>query len=92
MNMTKQAHVFVSGKVQGVTFRASARFKALQRNIKGWIRNLPDSRVEAVFQGNEEDVKKMIDFCHKGPDLASVEDVEINWESPDDFDSFVIKR
>ncbi len=75
-----RAHVYVSGRVQGVFFRYETRKEAVKRNVKGWVRNLPDGRVEAVFEGEKEDVEKLIDFCHKGPPLAKVEKVEVFWE------------
>ena len=75
-----RAHVYVSGRVQVVFFRYETRREAVKRNVKGWVRNLPDGRVEAVFEGEKEDVEKLIDFCHKGPPLAKVEKVEVFWE------------
>jgi len=48
--------------------------------VKGWVRNLPDGRVEAVFEGEKEDVERLIEFCHRGPPLARVEKVEVFWE------------
>ncbi|MBS7655436.1 acylphosphatase [Candidatus Bathyarchaeota archaeon] len=78
--MKVRAHVFVSGLVQGVFFRWETRKNALKHNVKGWVRNLWDGRVEAVFEGEEEDVKKMIKFCEKGPPEAKVENIEVKWE------------
>lgn len=75
-----QAHVYISGFVQGVGFRAYIRSKARKMKIAGWIRNLSDDRVEAVFQGTEEDVKKLIKICNKGPFFAQVTDVVVDWE------------
>lgn len=70
-------HVFVSGKVQGVYFRDTTRKQASQHGVNGWVRNLPDGRVEAVFEGDEEAVEAMIDFCHEGSPAARVENVEV---------------
>lgn len=78
--MKKRAHVFLSGKVQGVFFRATTRQEAQRRKVVGWVKNLDDGRVEAVFEGDEEDVEAMIDFCHEGPNRARVDDVEVYWE------------
>lgn len=64
--MKKRAHVYVSGRVQGVFFRATTRDEARSRGITGWVKNLPDGRVEAVFEGEEKKVQEMIDFCHEG--------------------------
>lgn len=69
-------HVFVSGRVQGVFFRDSTRAKALELGVAGWVRNLPDGRVEAVFEGSREAVEAMARWCRSGPPLARVDDVE----------------
>lgn len=90
--MKKRAHVYVSGRVQGVFFRASTREEARKREVTGWVKNLPDGRVEAVFEGDEEKVKKMINFCHKGSRAARVENVEVNWEEyQNEFSEFKIR-
>ncbi|MFB6203914.1 MAG: acylphosphatase [Candidatus Nanohaloarchaea archaeon] len=88
----ERAHVWISGKVQGVTFRASTRRKARELEVYGWVRNLEDGRVEAVFEGEEEDVEKMIEFCHEGPRLADVEDVEVQREEPEGLPGFRVRR
>jgi acylphosphatase len=75
-----RARVLVSGKVQGVFFRAETADKARKLNVTGWVRNLPDGRVEAVFEGEEEDVHQMIEFCRNGPPLARVSSVRVIWE------------
>ncbi len=79
--MKVRAHVFVSGRVQGVFFRYETKHKARMRDVKGWVRNLPDGRVEAVFEGEEEAVKELIDFCKRGPPGARVTRVDVAWES-----------
>ncbi|MEM2336045.1 MAG: acylphosphatase [Candidatus Bathyarchaeia archaeon] len=79
--MKVRAHVFVSGRVQGVFFRYETRREARLRGVKGWVRNLPDGRVEAVFEGEEEAVKEMIDFCRHGPPGAKVTKVDVRWEN-----------
>lgn len=90
--MKVRAHVFVEGRVQGVFFRDNTRRKAISRNVKGFVRNLPDGRVEAVFEGEEEDVKSLIEWCHEGPPLARVEKVEVHWEPyKGEFDDFRIR-
>lgn len=76
----KQAHVYISGFVQGVGFRAYVRSKARKIGVVGWVRNLSDDRVEGVFQGDEEKVKKLITFCRRGPFFAQVTDVVVDWE------------
>ena len=76
-----RAHVIISGMVQGVFFRSETRDETKKLRVKGWVRNLPDGRVEAVFEGEEENVKKLIEFCRRGPPGARVTDVDIIWEN-----------
>ncbi|MCZ7355402.1 MAG: acylphosphatase [Candidatus Methanoperedens sp.] len=75
--MNIRVHVFVSGKVQGVFFRSSTQEKAQGLRLTGWVRNLNDGRVEAVFEGEKEAVEKMVKWVRKGPAYAVVEDIEI---------------
>lgn len=75
----KQVHIFVSGTVQGVFYRSNTRKKAKELGIKGWVRNLYDGRVEVTAEGEEEDLKKFIEWCKKGPELALVENIEVEW-------------
>jgi len=90
--MIIRAHVYISGRVQGVFFRASTRDKARELGLKGWVRNLADGRVEAVFEGEEEKVREMIEWCHKGPVLASVSNVDVRIEKPThEYDEFEIR-
>ena len=79
-----RAHVWVSGRVQMVFFRASTRELARQRGLAGWVRNLPDGRVEAVFEGESQAVQALVDWCGQGPPGAAVTDVETRWEQPQD--------
>ncbi len=79
-----RAHVWVSGRVQMVYFRQSTRHVAREHALAGWVRNLPDGRVEAVFEGAEPAVRTLIDWCHQGPPAARVEQVEVRWETPED--------
>jgi acylphosphatase len=78
--MQVRAHVWVSGRVQGVYFRYATRDEAKVRQVTGWVRNLPDGRVEAVFEGEAEAVGRMIAFCRDGPPAARVDRVEVGWE------------
>ena len=88
-----QAHLFISGFVQGVGFRQFIKQNAQKLGITGWVENMPDRRVEAVFQGRREDIKQMVLFCGKGPFLAEVKDVEVIWsESQETFENFEIKH
>ena len=75
-----RAHVRISGQVQGVFFRDSTRQKAEELNLAGWVKNLPDGRVEAVFEGPSEKVKEMISWCEEGPQNAAVENVDADFE------------
>ncbi len=83
-------HVLIAGNVQGVGFRQFVKSQANKLNIKGWVKNLPDRRVEAVFVGNRESLENMIEFCRKGPFLAEVKDVRIEELSDEKFEDFQI--
>jgi len=78
----KRVRVQVSGRVQGVFFRVEARSRAESLGLAGWIRNLPDGSVEAVFEGDGERVESMVDWCRRGPRGAVVESVETAEEEP----------
>lgn len=77
--MKVKAHVIITGRVQGVFFRSKTRYEAKKYGVNGWVRNLPDGRVEAIFEGEKEDVDKLIDFAGKGPSGAKVQDLDIKW-------------
>ncbi len=88
----ERVHVFVEGVVQGVFFRATTKKKALSFNVKGWVRNIEDGRVEAVFEGESEDVKKILDFVSSGPIGAKVINViKTKEDYVGEFSSFSIK-
>ncbi|BBL78217.1 hypothetical protein RxyAA322_00710 [Rubrobacter xylanophilus] len=76
----KRVHVYVSGRVQGVFFRDSTRERARRLGVSGWVCNLPDGRVEAVFEGESGAVDEMVRWCHEGPPHARVESVEAEEE------------
>jgi acylphosphatase len=78
--MKIRAHVFISGKVQGVFFRAWTEEEAIKRGLNGWVRNLADGRVEAIFEGEKEAVEDMIRLCWIGPPGAKVRDVKVIYE------------
>jgi acylphosphatase len=78
--MKARAHVFVSGRVQGVFFRSETRREATRRGVIGWVRNLHDGRVEAIFEGEEESVKALVEFCRHGSPDAIVTGIEVKWE------------
>jgi acylphosphatase len=75
-----RAHIIISGEVTGVGFRFHTRIKARNLGLRGWIRNLDSVEVEAVFEGEEDKVKEIIDWCKKGPDSALVKDVKVDFE------------
>ena len=79
---TVRTRVFVSGRVQGVWFRESCREQAVAAGVSGWVRNLADGRVEAVFEGPEAAVERVVRWCHDGPRHARVDRVETQTEQP----------
>ncbi len=86
-----RCHVRIDGRVQGVCFRMDTRRAALERSLTGWVRNLPDGRVEAVFEGTEVNVKSMLQWCETGPPLAHVRKTTVAWEPyTGEFDTFKI--
>jgi acylphosphatase len=88
----KRVHVYISGRVQGVFFRAETQRTAKGFSLTGWVRNIADGRVEAVFEGEDTNMEKMIAWCHIGPPAARVEEV-LTEEEPyiDEFRDFSIK-
>lgn len=88
--MTARAHLVVRGRVQGVFFRAEARDRAQSLDLAGWVRNNPDGTVEAAFEGDRERVESMVTWCRKGPALADVEDVEVDWVEPQNESGFAV--
>ncbi len=92
MAQKTRMRVRVRGRVQGVFFRDSTRREAQARGVSGWVRNLPDGSVEAVFEGEEKDVSAVVAWCGQGPPSARVEKVE-TWEEPysGEFIGFTIR-
>ncbi len=79
--MSKQRiRIFVKGKVQGVFFRQALKVMAKKNDVFGWVKNLKDGRVEAILEGDEEKVSRLVEWSHGGPANARVEDVEIRNE------------
>jgi acylphosphatase len=88
----RRAHVFVSGKVQGVGFRAFVQKEAVALDVKGWVKNLTDGRVEAVAEGLKEKVGALLEKIKKGPAAAKVETVDVAEEAPTgEFTKFEVK-
>ena len=86
----ERRRVVVHGFVQGVGFRFAVERAAGMRRVSGWVRNRPDGSVEAVFEGEPEDVEALVDFCGRGPRGAAVERVEVSSESPEGLAGFRI--
>ncbi|KPJ71316.1 acylphosphatase [Parcubacteria bacterium DG_74_3] len=87
-----RVHILVSGLVQGVFFRAHTRKKAQELGIKGWVKNLGDGRVEAIFEGDEEMVREMLNWAKKGPSRAQVDGFEEEFEDyKGEFEDFEIR-
>lgn len=78
----KRVHLWIRGKVQGVYFRESTRQEAERLGVAGWVRNLDDGRVEAVIEGEEVDVDALVAWCHRGPENARVDHVDVRSEDP----------
>ena len=90
---TVRASVRIRGRVQGVSFRYFTQRTCLQNQLTGWVRNLPNGDVEAVFEGRESDVRRVLDECRRGPDGARVDEILIDWEGyRGEFISFNILR
>lgn len=87
----ERRRVMVHGDVQGVFFRDSTREEAERRGVAGWVTNRDDGAVEAVFEGEPDDVAALVDFCREGPSRASVERVEEESEEPEGLDRFEVR-
>ncbi len=88
-----RAHVFIKGKVQGVYFRQNTKEVAIKHRVTGWVRNLSDGRVEAVFEGDKTDVNDVIEWCHVGPPNSRVVDVDVRFKKySGEFASFTINN
>ena len=83
--------VLISGRVQGVAYRDACRRMAEQHGVTGWVRNLPDGSVEAVFEGASEDVRRLVDWSRQGPRFAEVADVSVQPEEPEGISEFQIR-
>jgi acylphosphatase len=94
LNMEKvRARVIIEGRVQGVFFRYHTQEMAYQLDLKGWVKNHRDGRVEALFEGEKEKINQIIQWCHQGPPEARVTKVHLHWEDySGEFDDFVISH
>jgi acylphosphatase len=82
--------VLISGRVQGVFFRDTCRRLARDHGVSGWVRNLPDGQVEAVFEGRANDVDRLVAWARRGPSRAEVADVAVRAEQPEGLSTFLI--
>jgi acylphosphatase len=93
MKESSEARVVVSGRVQGVCFRAATREIAARWGVCGFVRNLPDGRVEAVLQGDREAVERIVAFMREGPPGAYVEEADVEWRpSSEAWNGFIVRR
>jgi len=93
MASLRRVHLYVSGRVQGVWFRQSTVNRGRELGLTGWVRNMPDGRVEVVAEGDPRGVDLLIAYCHEGPPLARVEAVEVLEEDPTgEFSEFETRR
>lgn len=92
-HMLIRIHILLNGEVQGVFFRSEMRDEAEKRSVTGWVRNLRDGRVEAVFEGEEAKVKEIVAYCRTGPKRAKVTNLNVAWEVyTGKFDRFEVKH
>ncbi len=92
MEEKARAHVVISGRVQGVFYRAFTEEVAFSLGLKGWVRNMSDGRVEAVFEGEKGRIEEAIAACRKGPPASRVSSVDVGWEGfKEEFKSFSVK-
>lgn len=90
--MKMRCHIFVSGRVQGVFFRATTEQMANLLGVKGWVRNTKDGKVELIVEGEKEKLEELIKWLRRGPILARVDNLEIDWqEYKGEFEEFKIR-
>ncbi len=88
----KRVHALISGRVQGVWYRASTRDEATRLGLTGWVKNLPDGRVELVAEGTAQAVDALIQWCHQGPPYAGVDEVDVKEQAPTGkYDAFDVR-
>lgn len=87
-----RAHLFISGRVQGVFYRSFTEEVARSFGLKGWVRNSPDGRVEAMFEGDRASITEAIKACYQGPPASRVDDIEVQWEDyQDEYPTFSVR-
>ena len=88
--MKKSLRIYITGTVQGIFFRNFAKENAERHNVKGFVRNLEDGRIEIFLEGNNEDVDKMVELCKKGPKHSQIKGIDMRPEKFQDFKTFKI--
>ena len=91
MNDTAAVHLFVQGRVQGVFYRAKTQKTANALGLSGWVRNCADGSVEIHAEGNREQLEELIAWCRRGPALASVSNIDLNWLEAEGLSAFDIR-
>jgi acylphosphatase len=86
-----RVHVFVSGDLDGVDFPRAVADKAIEQGVTGWVRNLPDGRIEAVLEGPRDEVYRVVGLCRAGPNGARVAGVQVDREPPKNEKTFKIR-
>ena len=90
--MKTRIHALVSGKVQGVYFRDNTKNTAEDLGVKGWVRNLPDGKVEIMAEGDKDKIDGLVEFLKKGPERARVDDLKVeNQDYKDEFKDFSVR-
>jgi acylphosphatase len=89
----RRVHLHISGRVQGVYYRVTAADEARRLGLSGWVKNLPDGRVEAVAEGRLRQLERFVSWCRQGPPAAEVANVDADWsDAAGDLDSFQVHR
>ncbi len=94
MSVTNKSrvHIKATGKVQGVFFRVNTKEKAQELNLRGWVKNLGNDKVEIVAEGSKQKLKELVEWAKQGSERASVDDIKIQWqENKNEFNKFKIK-
>lgn len=87
-----RVHLFISGRVQGVFYRSFTEEVALSFGLNGWVRNMPDGRVEAVFEGDKASIEQAVRACRQGPPASRVDDIDAKWEEYlGEFEAFSVR-
>jgi acylphosphatase len=89
----ERVHLMIQGRVQGVAFRYATQDAAQRLGVKGWVRNRQDGKVELLAEGEREKLDQLVTWCHRGPSLARVDEVEVEWqEAEGEFKGFFIAQ